>query len=253
MYAIRSYYVNEGLEGAATGKLAGTHAQGSGGSMQIGDANIIQMNMMMLDFLEQRIADISGVSPQRMGAVQNRETKGGVERSVMQSSNNTEKYYSIHDDFRLRCLKVIIGTISVAWRNKNEKKAFVLDDGTMSILNFEGSKFSQGSYGIATTMSSDTANMMNDLKALGQAFMQNDGSLSALMDVYMTKSPASLKNKLEQYEAEVRRRQDESEKRQMEMQQQQIQSAEKMRAEEMLHEKELKQMEIDGKISYNFV
>lgn len=239
---------NEGQEGAATGKLAGGIGYNPGGSIQIGDSNIIQMNMMMLEFLENRIADISGVTPQRKGAIDNRETVGGVERSVMQSSNNTEKYFGLHDNFRLRCLKVLVGTCAVAWKDKKEKKTFVLDDGTRSILNFNGEKFKEGVYGIATVASSDVTNMMNDIRALSQPFMQNGGSVSAIIDIYQTKDPASLKRKMEQYEEDLQRKQEESEQRQLQAQQEQIDSAERLRAEEMEHERLLNEMDNETKI-----
>jgi len=209
--------------------------------------------MMMLEFLETRIADISGVTPQRKGAIENRETVGGVERSVMQSSNNTEKYFSLHDNFRLRCLKTIVETAKIAWKDKKEKRMFVLDDGTKTVLDFDGDSFKQGVYGIATSSSSDATNMMNDLKGLSQHFMQNGGSMSAIIDIYQTKDPTSLKRKMEQYDEDIQQRQKETEDKQLQAQQEQIASAERMRQEEMNHEKELKQMEIDGKLQLELV
>jgi len=238
---------NEGLEGASTGKLAGTMNESSG-SMQIGDANMIQMNMNMLEFLENRIADISGVTPQRKGAISNRETVGGVERSVMQSSNNTEKYFSLHDNFRVRCLKILIGTAAIAWKDKKEKRSFVLDDGTKTVLDFDGSVFMQGTYGVATNASSDVTNMMNEMKALAQPYMQNEGSLSTIMDVFMTKDPASLKRKIEKAEEDMRQRQKESEERQLQGQQAEIDSNERMLQDQRDHELLLKEMELNNKL-----
>jgi hypothetical protein len=239
---------NEGQEGAATGKLAGGIGHNTGGSVQIGDFNLIQTNMMMLDFLEQRIADISGVTPQRKGAIQNRETVGGVERSVQQSSNNTEKYFSIHDNFRVRCLKTIVETAKIAWKDKKEKRMFILDDGTKSVLDFNGDTFKLGVYGVAVSSSSDATNMMNELKGLSQHFMQNGGSMSAMVDLLQTKDPTSLKRKMEQYEDKIQLQQEESEKRQIQVQEQQMQQALQIEQARMDHEVLLKEMEINGKL-----
>lgn len=238
---------NEGQSGASQGKLVG-HLNTPPSNIQIGDANIIQMNMMMLDFLEQRIADISGVTPQRQGAIQNRETKGGVERSVMQSSNNTEKYFSLHDNFRLRCLKVLVGTATVAWKDKKEKRTYVLDDSTKAVLDFDGEKFREGTYGIATNTSSDVTNMMNDIKGLSEFFMQNGGSISAIMDIYSTKDPMSLKRKMQQYEEELKQEQQEERKAQQEMNQRQIQAQVEIEQKKLDHEKELHEMDNNAKI-----
>lgn len=240
--------MNEGLEGAAQGKLAGGIGYNPGGNLQIGDPNLIMVGMQMLDMLKQEIADISGVTPQRKGAIENRETKGGVERSVMQSSNNTEKYYSIHDNYKLRCLKIIIGTCAIAWKDKKEKRAFLMDDGTKSILDFDGPKFRLGTYGIAVGSSSDVTDMMNDIKALAQPFMQNSGSIAAIIDMYMTKSPASLKRKMEQFEEDVQERQKESEERQLQGQQAQIDAMKEVEAAKLEHERLLKEMEINAQL-----
>jgi len=239
---------NEGQEGAATGKLAGGIGYNQGSGIQIGDANLIQMNMNMLAFLEDRIGDISGVRPQRKGSIDNRETVGGVERSVMQSSNNTEKYFGLHDNFRLRCLRVLVGTASIAWKDKKEKRTFVLDDGTKSVLDFDGEKFRQGVYGIATTTSSDVTNMMNDIKQLAQPFMQNDGTMSAIIDIFMTKDPASLKRKMEQYEEDKNERMAQSEEKQNQMQQQALEMQQQQVVAQMEHQRLLQEMSDNTKM-----
>lgn len=240
--------MNEGQEGAATGKLAGSLGYNPGGNLQIGDPNLINVNIMMLQFLEERIADISGVTPQRKGSIENRETVGGVERSVMQSSNNTEKYFSIHDNYKLRCLKVLVGTCAVAWKDKKEKKAFLMDDGTKTILDFDGSKFKLGTYGISIGSSSDTTNMMNDIKALAQPLMQNGGGISQIIDIYNTKSPASLKRKMEEFEEQQRAREENMQQQQIQVQQEQIAAQKEVEAARMEHERLLKEMELNTKL-----
>jgi hypothetical protein len=239
---------NEGMEGAATGKLAGGLGYNSGGSAQIGDHNLINMNIMMLDFLENRIADISGVTPQRKGAIANRETVGGVERSVMQSSNNTEKYFGLHDNFRLRCLRTLVETAKIAWKDKKEKKTFVLDDGTKSMLDFDGEEFKQGVYGIATTTSSDITNMVNDIKQLTPHMIQNGITIPEIIDIYKTKDPSSLQRKMEQYEEDRINRQQQSEQKQNEIQQQQIQAMQEVEAAKMEHERMLRELDNNTKL-----
>ncbi len=77
-YSVYNEAFNEGVKGVAKGKLAGNMNTNSG-SIKIGDANIIQQILMILDFVERRLQDISGITPQRKGAVENRETLGGVD------------------------------------------------------------------------------------------------------------------------------------------------------------------------------
>ena len=164
----------------------------------------------------------------------------------MQSSDNTEKYFAIHENFKLRCLRTIVETVKVAWKDKAERRRFILDDGTSGLLDFDGGLFNIGVYGVATSTSSDATDIMNSMKQLAQAYMQNGGSLSSVVDVFVTKDPSTLKRKLEQYDEEMKMRQDEEYKHQSELQQQQIESQQQAEASRMEHERLLAEMKINS-------
>lgn len=196
---------NVGKEGAAMGKLAGNMNQSSP-NIRIGDPEIIQQLLLILQFLENRIADITGISPQRKGAVQNRETYGGVERAVTQSTLNTAKYFYIHNDFKLRALEAYLETAKIAWRDQKFKRQFILDDGSQAILDFDGELFSESQFGVHITSSSSDQEMMQTLRSLAQPFMQSGGTLSMVAELYRTKDPASLQRKLEYFEEQLHQR-----------------------------------------------
>lgn len=197
---------NEGQKGAALGKLAGSMNRGSG-SIEVGDAAVIQNLLGILTFLDNRIQDIVGITPQRKGAVESRETVGGVERSVKQSSLNTAKYYSIHDDFINRAINAYIETAKIAWKDQKFKRQFILSDGSQSILDFDGPMFAETEYGIYSTNSAVDKDMMNTLKSLVQPFMQNGGTLSMVMELYRTQDPAALQRKYEAFEEQLQQQQ----------------------------------------------
>jgi len=194
---------NEGTKGAALGRLAGTLNRGSG-SIEIGDADVIKNLLGILTFLENRVQDIVGITDQRLGAIDKRETVGGVERGVKQSSLNTAKYFSIHDDFRVRALEAYIETAKVAWKDQKFKRQFILSDGSQSVLDFDGQLFNESEYGVYVTNSIIDKDMMNTIKSLVQPFMQNGGNLSMVMELYRTQDPASLQRKFEAFEEQVR-------------------------------------------------
>ena len=202
---------NEGQKGASLGKLAGNMNRGSG-SVEIGDPNVIQNLLGILTFLENRIQDIVGITDQRKGAVESRETVGGVERSVKQSSLNTAKYFSIHDDFVNRFIEAYIETAKIAWKDQKFKRQFILSDGSQAILDFDGEMFAESEYGIHSTNSSLDKDMMNTLKSLVQPFMQNQGTLSMVMELYRTQDPASLQRKFEAFEEQLMQQQSEQAK-----------------------------------------
>ncbi len=213
---------NAAKEGVATGKLAGQMNQ-SGGSVEIGDPNMIKQILEILSFIEVRLQDVTGITPQRKGAIENRETVGGVERAVTQSTLNTEKYYGVHDNFRLRAVEAYLETAKVAWKDQKFKRQFILDDGGQAILDFDGELFSESQYGVHITTASVDMEMMQTLKSLAQPFLQNGGSLSMVMDLYRTKDPASLQRKLERYEQEVAQREQQQQQAAVEQQEKAMQ------------------------------
>ena len=197
---------NEGSKGAALGKLAGNMNRGSG-SVEIGDPAVIQNLLGILTFLENRIADIVGITPQRKGAIDNRETVGGVERGVKQSSLNTAKYFSIHDNFINRAIDAYIETAKIAWKDQKFKRQFILSDGSQAVLDFDGEIFRESEYGIYSTNSAIDKDMMSTLKSLVQPFMQNGGTLSMVMELYRTSDPAALQRKFEAFEEQLQQQQ----------------------------------------------
>lgn len=231
---------NEGKKGASLGKLAGNMNRGSG-SVEIGDPAVIQNLLGILTFLENRIADIVGITPQRKGAVESRETVGGVERSVKQSSLSTAKYFSIHDNFINRAIEAYIETAKVAWKDQKFKRQFILGDGSQAVLDFDGEMFRESEYGIYSTNSAIDKDMMATLKALVQPFMQNGGTLSMVMELYRTQDPAALQRKFEAFEEQLQQQAQQAQQQQLEAQQQQLQA----QAEGEQAERDLKKYEID--------
>jgi hypothetical protein len=223
---------NEGQKGAALGKLAGTMNRGSG-SIEIGDAAVIQNLLGILTFLENRVQDIVGITDQRLGAIQSRETVGGVERGVKQSSLNTAKYFSIHDDFRVRALEAYIETAKIAWKDQKFKRQFILSDGSQAVLDFDGGLFAESEYGIYVTNSIVDKDMMNTIKSLVQPFMQNGGNLSMVMELYRTQDPAALQRKFEAFEEQVRQQNAEQAKMALQQKQEQVDREETLRRYEI--------------------
>lgn len=70
--------------------------------MDLEMGSYIQQHIMMLEFIKQELGEIAGVTQQRQGQIENRETVGGVERAVTQLSHITEKWFMLHDNTKLR-------------------------------------------------------------------------------------------------------------------------------------------------------
>lgn len=218
------YYFNvmgvavvDAFKESAKGTLAGTVNQ-IPTHMDLEMGNYIQSNIQMMQMIRQHVDEISGITPQRQGSIDNRETVGGIERAVTQSSHITEKWFFIHDWTKVRVLEVLLETAKYAWRHKKMKRQFVLDDMTTTVLDIDGESFASAEYGVVVSNSSADHELMNALKQLAQAGLQNDKlSFSDIMTIYMSDSVSTVRRRIQQ--AEEQRNQQAQQQQQMEQQQ----------------------------------
>lgn len=224
----------EGNQGASTGKLAGgMNVQNSSIDMETG--NYIQQHVQLLEFIKMEMAEIVGISKQREGQIENRETVGGVERSVNQSSHITELWFLTHEDCKLRVMNAFLEAAKVALKGNNKKVQYILDDQTIEVLNIEGDEFAECDYGILVSSTPKIMELEQLIKQLSQSFVQNGGSLSTIMDIYLAPSLLDMKRKLEDAEAKMQEQQSEQAKEQNEIMRQQLeQEAQNEQAERTL-------------------
>jgi hypothetical protein len=181
---------------------------------------------MMLEFIKRELGEIAGVTAQRQGQIDNRETVGGVERAVTQSSHITEKWFMMHDNTKLRVLETLLETAKYAWRNKShEKLQYISDEMASIITEIDGQQFNEADYGIMISNSTNDIELINTMKQLAQAGLQNDKiNFSGLMDIYLSESMSSIRRKIETYEEETNQRQQEQQKQAIDAQNQATQA-----------------------------
>jgi hypothetical protein len=239
----------EGNKGNATGKLAG-NMNNTKGYLDMETGQYLQQQIMMLEYIKTEMGEIMGISKQREGQVSNRETVGGVERSVNQSSHITEWWFMKHEDVKRRVLQCFIDTAKIALKGSNKKVQYILDDQNIETLNLDFNDIGEIDFGIAITSSSKTKELRETLKQLAQAFMQNGGSFAVVMDVYMSPSLADMRKRIERAEEDMQQRNSEQAEQQNETAQQQIaqaqQAAEQVTADKQA-DRDLKKYEIDTK------
>jgi len=187
----------EGNQGAATGKLAGSFNTQGGRAIDMETGSYIQQHIQLLEFIKMEMGEIAGVSAQRQGQISSNETVGGVERSVNQSSHITEFWFNTHEKVKLRVLTAFLETAKVALKGNNKKVQYILDDQTIEMLNIDGEDFAEADYGMVCTSSSKALELEQALKQYAQAFLQNGGSMSSVMDIYFSPSLSDMRRKLE--------------------------------------------------------
>ena len=233
---------NEGSKGAAQGKLSGNMSQ-SGAQTEIGDADYIQRNLEILGFLERRVDEITGITPQRKGAIDNRETVGGIERSVMQSSHITEKWFGIHDDTRIRALESLLEAAKVAWDDKSFVRSYVLDSQTENVLRFDANIFRESAYGGYLSADGDNDNTLEQIRSLAQPMLQNGATMDMVVELYRTKNIGDLHRKITRYEREIQEKVEHSQQQQMEAEQAAAEAEQELRMMEMDIEQQEKELD----------
>lgn len=228
----------EGNQGAATGKLAGGFNTQGGRVMDMETGSYIQQHIQLLEFIKMEMGEICGVSRQREGQISNRETVGGVERSVNQSSHVTEYWFMQHEQLKIRVLEAFLEAAKIALRNNKKKIQYMLDDQTIEILNMDGDEFAESDYGILVSNTPKSIELEQAIKQYAQAFIQNGGSMSTIMDIYFSPSLMDMRRKLETAEEEMHQRNSEASQQQNKLAEQQMQ----LDQENIIAERELQDL-----------
>lgn len=252
MYAEANGYMvkdsfKEGKKGIAQGKLVSTIKQRGSDVLNLNSADVIRANLELARYIKNELGEVSGISPQREGQIDNRETYGGVERAVTQSSHITEEWFRVHDHTKIRVIECLMETAKYAWKNAtgdNAKKLQYVDDGMIThIFTVDGRKFAESEYGYYVSDGQTDAELIQAIKQLSLAALQNDkATFTDLFTIYRDTSVASMIRKLENSEEQRNQREDDARKEQLESQER-IQGA--------LNEIELMKLEQNERIENN--
>ena len=219
----------EGKKGAATGKLVGTNTPGSN-VMNLELGNYIQQHIQMLQYIENQMDKISGVSEQRQGQVETSAGLGTTQQAVEASRTITEPLFSIHDNIKVRVLRTLLETAKYCLRGKSKKVQYILDDTTSILDEIEGDQINDAEFGVMVSNSASDTDLMKLLKDLAHAGMQNNLlSFTELIDIHTAESISQVRGKIK--EAEDRRQQ----------------RAEEQSKSQQEHEQQLKQMEVENR------
>ena len=240
---------NEGNIGAATGKLAGALNNASTGVIAASDGNQIQQYINLLEFIKMEMAEVAGITKQREGQVSNRETVGGVERSMMQSSHITEWLFVVHEDVKKRVLECFLETAKIALRGRSKKFSYILSDNSQRIMDIDGDEFAEADYGLVVDNSNGIQELNQKLDTLAQAALQNQTlSFSTIMKLFSSSSLAEKQRLVEKDERSIQERQAQAQQQQLQIQQQEIEQKAQMEQAKMQQEDAINQRDNETKI-----
>ena len=222
----------EGQKGMAKGKLAGAVGNTTGKVLDQRVGDFIQVHMEMMEYAKAQMDEITGVSRQRLGQIENRETVGGVERAVSQSNHITEELFTMHDYCKKRCFQILLETAKIALKGRHLKFSYIADDMTRQIAEIDGDKFAEEEYGLSVSNEDEINQMQQRLDGMVQLGLQNQMiSFSTAMKIYNSPSIREVQRLIEKDEQKIK-----------ESQQQQTE-AEQKQAEEMLQQQALEKQQ----------
>lgn len=240
---------NEGSVGSATGKLAGALNNASTGVIAANDGNQIQQYINLLEFIKMEMSEVAGITKQREGQISNRETVGGVERSMLQSSHITEWLFVTHEDVKKRVLECFLETAKIALKGRSKKFQYILSDNSMRIMDIDGDEFAEADYGLVVDNSNGIQELSQKLDTLAQAALQNQAlHFSTIMKLFSSSSLAEKQRLVEKDERDIQEKQAQMQQQQAELQQQQIDQAAQIEQAKMQQEDSLNARDNETKI-----
>jgi hypothetical protein len=211
---------NEILKGPSQGKSAGAFNTLTAQQIQVGDPNEIGMYTNLMLDVETTLGKIAGVTGAREGNIQSREAVNNVEREVAQTSHITEKWFAIDSNFRKRVLTKFLECCKYAYKINPKKGQFLLDDmGQEMVTTFD--EFVSSEYDIHVSNSTNDTQLYNDLRALGQAAIQNgQATIGDLVAISQSESVQEIARKLEDSARKIKEDNEAMQEKQLEQQQQ---------------------------------
>lgn len=240
---------NAAMEGPATGKIAGALNNASTGVISANDGNQIQQYINLLEFIKLEMAEVAGITKQREGQVSNRETVGGVERSMMQSSHITEWLFVVHEDVKKRALECFLETAKIALRGRSKKFQYILSDNSMRVMDIDGDEFAEADYGLVVDNSNGIQELNQKLDTLAQAALQNQTlHFSTIMKLFSSSSLAEKQRLVEKDERNIQERQAQAQQQEIQVRQQEVEAKNQLEQAKMQQEDRLNQRDNETKI-----
>ena len=206
-------------------------------------SNSVQQLINLKLMLEQTAGQVSGVSPQREGAVEQYEYVGNVQRSVSQSSISTGSWFYTHNEVKKKVFEKLANLMKVAWSG-GKKAGFILGDAGYKMLNILPD-VALNDYGIFMGDSGKDDALKQAVQQMSQAALQS-GTITLLDALKVMKADTMTEAQvvLEQGIDAMRKQQEMAQQQAM----QQQQAAAEAQAQQSQADMQLKQMDIEGRI-----
>ena len=203
-------------------------------------ANVIDQYVNLMAKIEDMVARLTGITPQRQGSVAASELVGNVNQAITQSYHITEPWFWIHNQVKQEVLTMLLDTTKIAWKDNKTCLNYILDDATRAFLTLSD-QFFYSDFDIFVEDSTKNRQDIDMLKQLLQPAMQNGASLLDIAEIITMDNITMIKNRLEEIEQKRIEQMQQQQQQEQEAQQRLIEEQNRVKEEELM----LKEAEMD--------
>ncbi|YP_010510274.1 portal protein [uncultured phage cr35_1] len=203
-------------------------------------SNVIAEYIQLMQKIEDMVAKLTGITPQRQGLIAASELVGNTNTAVSMSYHITEPWFWNHNLVKRRVLTMLLNTSKAAWKDSKKYLNYILDDATRAFVQLSDNFFYED-MDIFVDDSTKNQQYIDQLKQLLQPAMQNGASLLDIAEIITLDNMSMIKNRLEEIEQKRMEQMQQQQQAEQQAQQQMAEQQNQLKEEELM----LKEAELD--------
>ena len=203
-------------------------------------SNVIAEYIQLMQKIEDMVAKLTGITPQRQGQIAASELVSNANTAVNMSYHITEPWFWNHNQVKRRVLTMLLNTSKAAWKDSKRYLNYILDDATRAFVQLSDNFFYED-MDIFVDDSTKNQQYIDQLKQLLQPAMQNGASLLDIAEIITLDNMSMIKNRLEEIEQKRMEQMQQQQQAEQQAQQQMAEQQNQLKEEELM----LKEAELD--------
>ena len=203
-------------------------------------SNVIAEYIQLMQKIEDMVAKLTGITPQRQGQIAASELVSNANTAVNMSYHITEPWFWNHNQVKRRVLTMLLNTSKAAWKDSKRYLNYILDDATRAFVQLSDNFFYED-MDIFVDDSTKNQQYIDQLKQLLQPAMQNGASLLDIAAIITLDNMSMIKNRLEEIEQKRMEQMQQQQQAEQQAQQQMAEQQNQLKEEELM----LKEAEMD--------
>lgn len=203
-------------------------------------SNVIAEYIQLMQKIEDMVAKLTGITPQRQGQIAASELVSNANTAVNMSYHITEPWFWNHNQVKRRVLTMLLNTSKAAWKDSKRYLNYILDDATRAFVQLSDNFFYED-MDIFVDDSTKNQQYIDQLKQLLQPAMQNGASLLDIAEIITLDNMSMIKNRLEEIEQKRMEQMQQQQQAEQQAQQQMAEQQSQLKEEELM----LKEAELD--------